>query len=128
MRCFHKLGYQDSNLEQRARDRPAGTAASNSSNEPAWVRGGGRGLGVNEVGVWSTEERHNWFDDDHETILHWRERPSVQHIELGIAEVNLVGLISELGRTWSRRGETLFPIGTIYDPFVERALEPSDRD
>ena len=57
-------------------------------------------------------------------MLHWRERPSGQHIELGIAEVNLVSLIGELGSTWSRWGETLFPIGTIYDPFVERALEP----
>lgn len=79
---------------------------------------------INKVGVWSAEERRDWFDDDRETMLHWRERPSGQHIELGIAEVNLVGFISELGATWSRWGETLFPIGTIYDPFVERALEP----
>jgi pyruvate dehydrogenase E1 component len=43
---------------------------------------------------------------------------------LGIAETNLVGLISELGATWSRWGQPLFPIGVLYDPFVERALEP----
>ncbi|MEJ3406080.1 pyruvate dehydrogenase [Rathayibacter sp. YIM 133350] len=88
---------------------------SSSTNLAGWI---------NKVGVWSTRERHDWFDDDGETLLHWRERPSGQHIELGIAEVNLVSLISELGTTWSRWGETLFPIGTIYDPFVERALEP----
>src|SRR5690606_8360802 len=70
------------------------------------------------------QERRNWFDNDRETILHWRERPTGQHIELGIAEVNLVSLLGELGATWSRWGETLIPIGTIYDPFVERALEP----
>ena len=45
-------------------------------------------------------------------------------MELGIAETNLVGLIGELGATWSRWGQPLFPIGVVYDPFVERALEP----
>ena len=79
---------------------------------------------LNKVGAWSSTERQNWFADDAETILHWYERPSGQHVELGIAEVNLVGLISELGATWSRWGEPLFPIGTLYDPFVGRALEP----
>lgn len=45
-------------------------------------------------------------------------------MELGIAETNLVGLIGELGATWDRDGEPLLAIGTIYDPFVGRALEP----
>ncbi len=79
---------------------------------------------VNKVGVWSAAERHNWFADDAETIMHWNERPSGQHMELGIAETNLVGLIGELGATWNRWGQPLFPIGVLYDPFVERALEP----
>jgi pyruvate dehydrogenase E1 component len=35
-----------------------------------------------------------------------------------------VGLLSELGATWSRDGQPLLPIGTVYDPFVTRALEP----
>jgi pyruvate dehydrogenase E1 component len=88
---------------------------SSSTNLGGWV---------NKVGVWSAAERHDWFSDDRETILHWRERPTGQHIELGIAEVNLVGLIGELGATWSRWGQPLLPIGVLYDPFVERALEP----
>ena len=79
---------------------------------------------VNKVGVWSSSERHDWFSDDAETIMHWREGPTGQHMELGIAETNLVGLMGELGATWSRWGEPLFPIGVMYDPFVERALEP----
>lgn len=79
---------------------------------------------VNKVGVWSATERRNWFADDAETIMHWDERPTGQHMELGIAETNLVGLLSELGATWSRWGQPLFPIGVLYDPFVERALEP----
>ncbi|EOM76877.1 pyruvate dehydrogenase [Rhodococcus rhodnii] len=79
---------------------------------------------LNKVGVWSPAERKNWFDDDKETMMHWREKPTGQHMELGIAETNLVGLMGELGATWSRWGEPLFPIGVMYDPFVERALEP----
>ena len=79
---------------------------------------------INKVGVWSSDDRRDWFDDDPETVLHWRERPTGRHIELGIAEVNLVGLLGELGATWSRWGEPLLPIGVVYDPFVERALEP----
>jgi pyruvate dehydrogenase E1 component len=88
---------------------------SSSTNLGGWV---------NKVGVWSHEERSDWFADDRETILHWREKPSGQHIELGIAETNLVGLLGELGATWSRWGQPLLPIGVMYDPFVERALEP----
>ncbi|WP_243794573.1 transketolase-like TK C-terminal-containing protein [Saccharopolyspora gloriosae] len=79
---------------------------------------------VNKVGVWSSRQRRDWFADDAETILHWREQPTGQHLELGIAETNLVGLLGELGATWSRWGEPLLPIGVLYDPFVERALEP----
>jgi pyruvate dehydrogenase E1 component len=55
--------------------------------------------------------------------VRWRESEHGQHIELGIAEGNLVGLLGELGATWSRDGQPLLPIGTIYDPFVNRALE-----
>jgi pyruvate dehydrogenase E1 component len=88
---------------------------SSSTNLGGWV---------NKVGVWSSSERDDWFADDRETILHWRERPSGQHVELGIAETNLVGLMGELGATWNRWGQPLLPIGVMYDPFVERALEP----
>ncbi|WP_197355047.1 transketolase-like TK C-terminal-containing protein [Streptomyces bathyalis] len=79
---------------------------------------------LNKVGTWSATQRRDWFDDDAETILHWREQPAGQHIELGIAETNLVGLLGELGATWSRWGTPLLPIGVVYDPFVGRALEP----
>ncbi|WP_235010302.1 pyruvate dehydrogenase [Mycobacterium sp. 3519A] len=79
---------------------------------------------LNKVGVWSPAERVDWFADDSETILHWREKPTGQHIELGIAETNLVGALGELGATWSRWGQPLLPIGVLYDPFVARALEP----
>ena len=79
---------------------------------------------INKTGVWSVKERHDWFADDAERLLRWSERETGQHIELGIAEVNLVGLLGELGTTWSRWGERLIPVATLYDPFVARALEP----
>jgi hypothetical protein len=79
---------------------------------------------INHAGVWSPGDRIDWFADDTDTLVHWRESEHGQHIELGIAEINLVGLLGELGSTWSRDGEILLPIGTLYDPFVTRALEP----
>jgi pyruvate dehydrogenase E1 component len=79
---------------------------------------------INRVGVWNLGERIDWFADDTDTLMKWRQSEHGQHIELGIAEGNLVGLLAELGMTWSRDGEPLLPIGTIYDPFVNRALEP----
>ncbi|MEA2145943.1 MAG: pyruvate dehydrogenase component, partial [Solirubrobacteraceae bacterium] len=88
---------------------------SSSTNLGGWI---------NKVGVWSEGDRTDWFADDTETALHWREKPTGQHIELGIAETNLAGLLGELGATWSRWGQPLLPIGVLYDPFIERNLEP----
>ncbi len=78
---------------------------------------------INRVGVWNVGDRIDWFADDRDTLLRWRESEHGRHIELGIAEGNLVGLLGELGATWSRDGQPLLPIGTLYDPFVNRALE-----
>jgi pyruvate dehydrogenase E1 component len=78
---------------------------------------------INRVGIWNIDEKVDWFSDDPDTVLRWRESGLGQHIELGIAECNLVGLLGELGATWSRDGQPLLPIGTLYDPFVTRALE-----
>jgi pyruvate dehydrogenase E1 component len=79
---------------------------------------------INKGKIWSVGERRDWFEDDTQTLVHWHESTGGHHIELGIAETNLVGLLGELGATWSRHGQPLLPIGTIYDPFVGRALEP----
>jgi pyruvate dehydrogenase E1 component len=79
---------------------------------------------INKAGIWSVGDRIDWFADDTDTLVRWRETDHGRHIELGIAEVNLVGLLGELGATWSRDGQPLLPVGTIYDPFVARALEP----
>lgn len=79
---------------------------------------------INRAGIWNMRERINWFADDPATLVQWKESEQGQHIELGIAEGNLVGLLGELGLTWEREGQPLLPIGTLYDPFVNRALEP----
>ncbi|MHB2029573.1 MAG: transketolase-like TK C-terminal-containing protein [Acidimicrobiales bacterium] len=79
---------------------------------------------INRVGIWNVNERIDWFADDTDDLVHRQESGEGQHIELGIAEGNLVGLLGELGATWSRDGQVLMPVGTLYDPFVNRALEP----
>jgi pyruvate dehydrogenase E1 component len=79
---------------------------------------------LNRVGIWNLRERRDWFEGDAQSLVRWRESGQGQHIELGIAEGNLVGLLGELGLTWARDGQPIVPIGTLYDPFVNRALEP----
>src|SRR3546814_20780612 len=49
--------------------------------------------------------------------------PEGQHLELGIAEMNLFLLLSALGLSHSLFGERLLPIGTLYDPFIMRGLD-----
>src|ERR1700723_3083592 len=53
----------------------------------------------------------------------WEFSPTGQHIELGIAEMNLFILLSALGLSHSVNGERLLPIGTLYDPFIARGLD-----
>ena len=54
------------------------------------------------------------------STFNWEFSPKGQHIELGIAEMNLFILLSALGLSHSINGERLLPIGTLYDP-VHRA-------
>jgi len=53
----------------------------------------------------------------------WEVSPKGQHLELGIAEMNLFLLLSALGLSHSLFGERLLPIGTLYDPFISRGLD-----
>jgi pyruvate dehydrogenase E1 component len=110
-------------LADLTRDAPE-TAARVVTCSPDVASSTNLGGWINKTGVWSVQDRQDWFADDRERVLRWSEVSNGQHIELGIAEVNLVGLLGELGATWSRWGQQLIPIATIYDPFVSRALEP----
>lgn len=53
----------------------------------------------------------------------WEFAPEGQHIELGIAEMNLFLLLGAAGLSHSLFGKRLIPIGTVYDPFVCRGLD-----
>src|SRR6478752_886914 len=110
-------------LADLKRDAPD-TAARVVTCSPDVASSTNLGGWINKTGVWSVHDRPDWFADDTERVLRWSTVRGGQHIELGIAEVNLVCLLGELGATWSRWGEPLIPIATIYDPFVSRALEP----
>src|SRR6202022_2573564 len=57
------------------------------------------------------------------STFNWDFSPDGQHIELGIAEMNLFILMSALGLSHAINGERLLPIATLYDPFIERGLD-----
>jgi pyruvate dehydrogenase E1 component len=53
----------------------------------------------------------------------WEFTPEGQHIELGIAEMNLFLLLGAAGLSHQLFGKRLIPIGTVYDPFIHRGLD-----
>ncbi|MEO2033692.1 MAG: transketolase [Planctomycetaceae bacterium] len=57
------------------------------------------------------------------SMLKWETSPEGQHIELGIAENNLFLMLAALGLSHELFGERLIPIGTLYDPFINRGLD-----
>ncbi len=77
---------------------------------------------INKTGVWGPEEEPV-YDTMEDSPLKWRVGPTGQHLEMGIAEMNLVLALGQLGLTWDFQRERLFPVGALYDPFVMRALE-----
>ena len=82
------------------------------------------GAWVNRRGLFAREEMADTFRTERiASTFHWRFSPQGQHMELGIAEMNLFTMLSALGLSHSLHGERLLPIGTLYDPFIERALD-----
>ena len=77
---------------------------------------------INRKGVYFPQARSSAFADVPQAVQ-WKESPAGQHIELGIAEHNLFLLLGALGLSRELYGETLLPIGTLYDPFVTRGLD-----
>ncbi len=53
----------------------------------------------------------------------WTGSDAGQHIELGIAENNLFLTLAAFGLSADLFNERLFPIGTLYDPFIARGLD-----
>jgi pyruvate dehydrogenase E1 component len=82
------------------------------------------GAWVNRRGLFSTAEMADTFRKEKiPSTFAWDFSPKGQHLELGIAEMNLFIMLSALGLSHSLFGERLLPIGTLYDPFIERGLD-----
>ncbi|MFQ5899064.1 MAG: 1-deoxy-D-xylulose-5-phosphate synthase N-terminal domain-containing protein [Candidatus Methylomirabilia bacterium] len=77
---------------------------------------------INRRGVYFPEAKPNFFDQLPQAVA-WREGPTGHHIELGISEHNLFLLLAAFGLTAELSGEPLFPVGTLYDPFIGRGLD-----
>jgi pyruvate dehydrogenase E1 component len=79
---------------------------------------------VNRRGLFAHEAMPDTFKKERiPSTFAWEFSPKGQHIELGIAEMNLFILLSALGLSHNLHGERLLPIGTLYDPFIERGLD-----
>ncbi len=82
------------------------------------------GAWVNRRGLFAREALADTFKQERiPSTFAWEFGPKGQHIELGIAEMNLFILLSALGLSHSIDGERLIPIGTLYDPFIARGLD-----
>ncbi len=82
------------------------------------------GAWVNRRGLFAHEAMADIFKSERiPSTFAWEFSPKGQHIELGIAEMNLFILLSALGLSHSINGERLLPIGTLYDPFIARGLD-----
>jgi len=106
-----ELGRASPPLAQRMVTASADVAVS--TNLGGWI---------NRQGVFSVQEAPTPADDA-PRLLRWQPGPRGQHIELGIAEINLFLLLGQLALSYELNGELLLPVGTVYDPFVCRGLD-----
>ena len=79
---------------------------------------------VNRRGIFDRHTRNDVFRDNKlASAQRWGMSPTGQHVELGIAEQNLFLLLGAAGLSHSLHGTRLLPVGTVYDPFVNRGLD-----
>ena len=79
---------------------------------------------VNRRGLFAQRELIDVFKRERiPSTFNWEFSPKGQHMELGIAEMNLFLMLSALGLSHSLFGARLIPIGTLYDPFICRGLD-----
>ncbi len=79
---------------------------------------------VNRRGLFARKDESDIFKDRGlMSPQRWEKGPEGQHIELGIAENNLFLMLAAAGLSHSLFGERLIPIGTLYDPFIQRGLD-----
>jgi pyruvate dehydrogenase E1 component len=76
---------------------------------------------INRRGVFDRHTREDVFRDGKlASAQRWGTNPQGQHIELGIAEQNLFLLLGAAGLSHDLQGARVLPVGTVYDPFVNR--------
>ena len=79
---------------------------------------------VNRRGIFGRHTRNDVFRDAKlASAQRWGMSPKGQHIELGIAEQNLFLLMGAAGLAPAMTGARVLPVGTVYDPFVNRGLD-----
>ncbi len=79
---------------------------------------------VNRRGIFDRHMKNDVFRDAKlASAQRWGMSPEGQHVELGIAEQNLFLLLGALGLADRLYGARLLPVGTVYDPFVNRGLD-----
>ncbi len=82
------------------------------------------GAWVNQRGLFRRGELRDVFKEARiPSPQKWAGNNAGQHIELGIAEHNLFLNLAALGLSHDLFGERLFPVGTVYDPFIARGLD-----
>lgn len=77
---------------------------------------------INKVGAYWPQDMPD-YDAGKSKTLNWQWGPHGQHIEYGIAEMNMFTMLGALGLSQEHSGQLLFPIGTVYDPFISRGLD-----
>jgi pyruvate dehydrogenase E1 component len=82
------------------------------------------GAWVNQRGLFRRSEIPDIFAQSKiASAQKWGANNNGQHIELGIAESNLFLMLAAAGLSGDLFGQRLFPIGTLYDPFIARGLD-----
>ncbi len=112
-RIMNELGRGDSDLA--ARVVTASPDVTVSTNLGAWV---------NQRGIFDRITRNDVFAEENVlSPLKWSMSDAGQHFEFGIAEHNLFLFLGAAGLSAPLFGERLFPVGTLYDPFIMRGLD-----
>ena len=112
-RILDMISRQDSELADRIITTSPDVTVS--TNLGAWV---------NRRGLFSMQAQEDVFKERGlMSPQKWEMSPQGQHIELGIAEMNLFLALGAAGLSHSLFGERLLPIGTLYDPFISRGLD-----
>jgi pyruvate dehydrogenase E1 component len=82
------------------------------------------GAFVNQRGLFRREGIRDVFAEEKiASMQKWASSNTGQHVELGIAENNLFLMLAAAGLSGDMFGTRLFPIGTLYDPFIARGLD-----